>query len=263
MQEGTDMILIGERINTGFKDIKQAVLNKDLVPIQQWAKKQTEAGADYLDVNLGAVSSKPENMCWMIEAVQQVVDTPICIDSNKPQILAEAIKICKKKPIVNSTTAAEEKLDQILSVVAEHHARVIGVVMDESGTPRTADKRVENAGKILAKAMEYGIPTEDLFLDPIVMPLKFMQDQQKEILEAIRQFRLFSDPPPHIICGLSNVSNGTLHKKLINRTFLAMAIGCGLDAAICDVMDIDLINTARTADLIMNRQIYADSYIKT
>jgi 5-methyltetrahydrofolate corrinoid/iron sulfur protein methyltransferase len=257
------MILIGERINTGFKDIKQAVLNKDKTPIQEWAKKQTEAGADYLDVNLGAVSSKPEDMCWMIEAVQEVVDTPICIDSNKPQILAEAIKVCRKKPIVNSTTAAEEKLNQILPVVAEHHARVIGVVMDESGTPRTADKRVENAGKIFAKAMEYGIPAEDLFLDPIIMPLKFMQDQQKEILEAMRQFQFLSDPPPHIICGLSNVSNGALHKKLINRTFLAMAIGCGLDSAICDVMDVELINTARTAELIMNRQIYADSYIKT
>ena len=256
------MIFIGERINTGFKDIKQAVLDKNPAPLQAWAKKQTEAGATYLDVNLGAVSSKPEDMCWMIETVQGAVDTPICIDTNKPKILAEAIKACRGPALINSTTATQEKLDAIMPVAAEHGASVIGVVMDETGTPKNADKRVENAGMILAKAMECEIPPENVFLDPIVMPLKFMQEQAKEILEATRQFTLFSDPPPHIVCGLSNISNGTTHKSLINRIFLAMAIGCGMDAAICDVMDTRLVNVALTAELVMNRQIYADSYAR-
>ncbi|MFC1499018.1 dihydropteroate synthase [Verrucomicrobiota bacterium] len=256
------MIFIGERINTGFKDIKKAVEDKDPTAIQEWAKKQTDAGATYLDVNLGAVSSKPEDMCWMIESVQEAVDTTICIDSNKPNILAEAMKVCKKPPLINSTTAAEEKLDQIMPLAAEYKASVIAIVMDEEGAPKTADKRVENAGKIMAKAMELDIPPEHLFLDPIAMPLKFMQEQEKEILESVRQFPLFSDPPPHIVCGLSNVSNGTTHKSLINRTFLVMAIANGMDAAICDVMDIDLVNAAKTADLIMNKEIYADAYIK-
>jgi len=133
--------------------------------------------------------------------------------------------------------------------------------MDESGTPKSADARVEKAGMVVAAAMEAGIPTEHVFLDPIVMPLKFMQDQMKEILEATRQYKLFADPPPHIICGLSNVSNGTTHKKLINRIFLVMAIACGMDAAICDVMDSDLVGAAKTAELVMNKEIYADSYI--
>jgi len=256
------MIFIGERINTGFKEIKQAVLDKDPKPIQEWAKKQTKAGATYLDVNLGAVSAKPEDMCWMIECTQEAVDTPICIDTNKPKILAEAIKVCKKPALVNSTTAADEKLDAILPVVAEHGASVIGVVMDERGTPNSADQRVENAGMILAKAMELGIEPERLFLDPIVMPLKFMQDQAKEILEATRQFTLFSDPPPHIVCGLSNISNGTIHKKLLNRIFLVMAINNGMDAAICDVMDAQLVNAARAAELVMNKEIYADSFVR-
>ena len=256
------MIFIGERINTGFKKIKQAVLDKDPKPIQAWARKQTGAGATYLDVNLGAVSGKPEDMCWMIETTQDAVDTPICIDTNKPAILAEAIKVCKKPALVNSTTAAQEKLDAIMPIVAEHNASVIGVVMDETGTPQNADKRVENAGLILAKAMELGIPPDSVFLDPIVMPLKFMQDQARHILEATRQFLLFSDPPPHIVCGLSNISNGTTHKKLINRIFLVMAINNGMDAAICDVMDTQLVNAARTAELVMNKEIYADSYVR-
>ncbi len=256
------MIFIGERINTGFKDIKQAVLDKDPRPIQEWARKQTEAGAHYLDVNLGAVSRKPEDMCWMIEQVQAVVETPISIDANRPDVFAAAIRVCRKTPLLNSTTAAADKLEPLMALAAEHRAAIIGVVMDESGTPKSADQRVEIAGRIMAKAMEMGIPTDDLFLDPIAMPLKFMQDQQKEILEAIRQFRLFSDPPPHISIGLSNVSNSALHKKLINRVFLAMCIANGLDAAICDVTDGELVNTALTAELIMNRQIYADSYVR-
>lgn len=254
------MIFIGERINTGFKDIKQAVLDKSPGPLQKWAKKQTDAGATYLDVNLGAVSNKAEDMCWMIETVQEAVDTPICIDSNRPSILTEAIKSCRQVPLINSTTAVQEKLDTILPIVAEHNASVIAVVMDESGTPRNADKRVENAGTILAKAMELGLPPERLFLDPIVMPLKFMQEQAREILEATRQFTLFSDPPPHIVCGLSNISNETLHNRLINRVFLVMAIANGMDAAICDVTDTELVNAARCAELVMNKEIYADSF---
>jgi len=256
------MILIGERINTGFADIKQAVLDKDPKPLQQWAREQAEAGAHYIDVNLGAVSTKPEVMCWMIEKVQEVVDTPISIDTNKPAILAEAIRVCNKKALINSTTAAKEKLDQMMPIAAEHKASIIGVVMDETGTPKNAEKRVENAGKILEKAMELGIPTEDLLLDPIVMPLKFMQDQAKAILDATHQFTLFSDPPPHIVCGLSNISNGALHKKLLNRTFLVMAIANGLDAVICDVLDTELINAVLAAELILNKQIYADSFTR-
>ncbi|MBM4143587.1 MAG: methyltetrahydrofolate--corrinoid methyltransferase [Lentisphaerae bacterium] len=256
------MILVGERINTGFKDIKQAVLDKDPGPLREWAQKQAAAGATYLDVNLGAVSADAAVMCWMIEQVQSVVETPVSIDTNKASILAEAIKVCNKPPLINSTTAAQEKLDAFLPIAAEHNASIIGLSIDETGTPKSADGRVEKAGMVLAAATEAGIPPEHVFLDPIVMPLKYMQDQMREILEAVRQFRLFSDPPPHIICGLSNVSNGTTHKKLINRTFLVMAVGCGLDAAICDVTDGDLVDAAKTAELVMNREIYADSYIK-
>jgi len=256
------MIFIGERINTGFRDIKRAVTDKDPEPIKKWAKRQEKAGATYLDVNLGALSSKPEDMCWMVEAAQAGSSLPICIDSNKPNIVAEAIKVCRGKALINSTTATDEKLDAIMPIAAEHGAAVIGVVMDEDGAPKDASKRVENAGKIMAKAMELGIPTDDVFLDPIVMPLKFMQEQAKEILSATGQFGLFSDPPPHIVCGLSNVANSTTNKSLISRIFLAMAIANGMDAAICDVMDKDLVNAALTAELVMNREIYADAYAK-
>lgn len=254
------MILIGERINTGFKDIKAAVADKKPDAIHKWAKKQTKAGATFLDVNLGAVSSDPADMCWMIEQTQAAVDTPVCIDTNKPKILKEAIKAAKPGCLINSTTASEDKLNEMLPIAAESGASIIGVVMDEEGAPKDADKRVENAGKILAAAMEHGIEPERLFLDPIVMPLKFMQEQAPKILDATRQFQLFSDPPPHVTCGLSNISNGAKYKKIINRIFLVMAINNGMDSAICDVMDADLVNAAKAAELVMNKEIYADSF---
>jgi len=256
------MLLIGERINTGFKDIKAAVMNKDGDVIKEWATKQAQAKADYIDVNLGAVSSRPEDLCWMIEQVQAVVDTPISIDNNKPLMLKEAIPVCKKPPLVNSTTAVEEKLNELLPIVAEHNASIIGLVMDETGSPKSLDQRIEVAGKIFAKVLEFDIPPEHLFLDPIAMPLKFMQDQASQVLKAASQFTLFSDPPCHIVCGLSNVSNGAKHKSLINRTFVAMLIANGLDAVICNVLDEELVNSILTAELIMNRSIYADSYVE-
>jgi len=256
------MIFIGERINAGFKDVKRAIQEKDADVIKEWAKRQVDAKANYIDVNMGTASNKPEDLCWMIEQVQSVVDAFISIDNNKPSLLKEAMPVCKKPPLINSTTAEEARLDELLPLVAEHHASIIGLVMDESGSPKNADARVENAGKIFAKIMDYGIEPEQLFLDPIVMPLKYMQEQAAEILSAANQFKLFSDPPCHIVCGLSNVSNGTTHKKLINRVFAAMLVANGLDAVICDVRDEELVNTILTAEMVMNKAIYADSYIE-
>jgi 5-methyltetrahydrofolate corrinoid/iron sulfur protein methyltransferase len=256
------MILIGERINTGFKTIRAAVQEKNGDVLKAAARKQAAAGADYLDVNLGAVSNKVEDLIWMIEQVQDAVDLPISIDNNKPSMLREAIPVCKKPPLVNSVTAEEDKLDQMLPLIKEHNASVIGLCMDEAGSPKSTDKRVENAGIIFAKIMEYDIPPDHLFLDPIIMPLKYMQDQCPSILEAASQFRLFSDPPCHIVGGLSNVSNGTTQKKLINRIFCVMLIANGLDAVIADVNDEELVNAVLTAELLANKGIYADSYIE-
>ena len=255
------MIFIGERINAGFKDIKRAIVDKDGDVIKEWAKKQADAKADYIDVNLGTASNKPEDLCWMIEMVQEAVDLPISIDNNKIELLKEAIPICKKPPLVNSVIADDGKLDEILPMVAEYGASIIGLAMNAVGTPATADKRVENAGIIIAKLMEYEIPTDRLFLDPIVMPLKFMQDQAIETMKAGSQFGLFADPPCHVVCGLSNISSGTIEKGLINRVYAAMLIANGLDAVILNVNDTELVNTILTAELILNKGIYADSYL--
>jgi 5-methyltetrahydrofolate corrinoid/iron sulfur protein methyltransferase len=256
------MIIIGERINGGFKDIVQAVKEKDRSIIQKWARKQTEAGADYIDVNIGAVSNKVEDFLWMIETVQNTVDTPISIDSNKVEFVKRALEICVKEPIINSTTAHEEKLEQMVPLAVQHNASLIGVCMDEKGSPQDVNRRVELGAKIFVSTTEKGLPSEKIFLDPVTMPLKFLQPQASYVLEALRQFKLLYDPPPHMVIGLSNISSQTKEAALINRIFLVMAVESGLDAAICDATDKELVNAAIAAELILNKQIYSDSFIK-
>jgi len=255
------MIFIGERINGGFKDIGEAVKEKDKAVLQKWAQIQAKAGANYIDVNIGAVSNKVEDFLWMIDTVQEAVETPISIDCNKVSFLKQALKICRKEPLVNSTTAHSERLEEIIPLALENGASLIGVCMDEKGSPQDTNRRVELAAKIFTVAIEKDFPVEKLFLDPVVMPLKFLQPQANHILEAIAQFKLLSDPSPHVVVGLSNISSQTKEMKLINRTFLVMAIRAGLDAAICDVTDADLVNAAITAELIQNKHIYSDSFI--
>jgi 5-methyltetrahydrofolate corrinoid/iron sulfur protein methyltransferase len=257
------MILIGERINGGFRDIAQAIKDKEKGPIQSWAKLQTDCGADFLDVNMGAVTRDPDDMVWMVETVQEVVDTPIAIDSPRKDVLERALKVCKNERMINSTTAVEERLNSLIPLAVEYDACLIGVASGEGGSPQDVNKRVENAATIFAAAMDHGLEPQRLFLDPIAMPLKFMQEQAKNILEAIRQLTMLSDPPPHITLGLSNMASDAIQRSLIDRIFLVMAMGAGLDSAICDVTDKKLMDAVATAELILNNEIYSDSYLDT
>ncbi len=257
------MILIGERINAGFKDVGRAIREKAKEPIQAWAKKQAAAGADYLDLNIGAVSKDPRDMAWLVQAVQEVVPTPISVDSTQPEVLRAGLEASDGRPVlVNSTTAEDARLEKIVPLAAEYNASLLGVVSDERGSPQDVARRVENAAKIFALATEAGLTPDRIFLDPILMPIRFMQDQAKKVLEAIREFTLLSDPPPHISVGLSNICSGAKEKKLLTRTFLVMAMAAGLDAAICDVTDEELRAAVATAEIILNREIYSDEYLK-
>jgi len=256
------MILIGERINAGFKDIARAIREHDPGPIQKWAKRQAAAGADYLDVNIGAASRDPADMAWLVETVQEAVSTPISVDSNRPEVIKAGLEALDgRAALVNSTTADDDKLEAIVPLAAEAGAGIIGVAMDARGSPQDVERRVESGAKIFMACVEAGIPPERVFLDPVLMPIKFMQEQAAKVLEAIREYTLLSDPPPHISVGLSNISSKTKERGLIARTFLAMAMAAGLDAAICNVMDEELRATVATCELILNREIYSDGYL--
>lgn len=257
------MFIVGERINGMFSKVKKAIETQDKAPVQELAQAQLDAGADALDVNVGPTSDDPKSvMVWLVETIRETTDAPLSIDSPKFEVLKAGLDACSGRKVINSTTAKESDLKRILPLAMEQGCPVIALCIDENGVPSDAQGRAEVALKIVAAAMEHGIPTENLYIDPVILPVRADQKQPAFAIEAINQFTLLSDPAPHIIVGLSNLSQGTKERKLLNRTFLAMAVGEGLDAAIADPLDRDLMETMITAEVLMNKTIYSDGYLK-
>ena len=256
------MIIIGERINGMFKAVKEAIQNRDTTVIHDLAKRQIAEGADMLDINVGTASANPvEAMRWLVEAVQEVTDVPLAIDNPNYETMKAGLEACRGKKMINSTTGQLDKLDLFLPLAKEHNASIVALCIDENGVPVDVEGRVMVAMNILAKAMEYDLPTDELYIDPIILPVKADQRSPALVLESIRQFAMLSDPAPHIVVGLSNLSQGAVDRKLINRTFLTMAVGAGLDAAIVDPLDTELMDAMITSELLMNRAIYSDSFL--
>jgi len=257
--------IIGERINGLFKDIREAIAARDPKPLQDWAVKQAEKGAYWLDVNTGPIASKEEQaeiMAWMVKVVQEVTDLPCCIDTTNIAAMEEGLKVHKGKAMINSTTAEQAKMDAIFPLAAKYNAAVVALAMNEKGVPKSADDRTALAMELVANADGYGIPMQDLYIDPLVLPVNVAQEHGPEALEALRQVKLLSNPSPKTTVGLSNISQKAPNRPLINRTFLAMAMVCGLDSAVMDADDDDLVDTAATASIILNQSIYCDSYLK-
>ncbi|MDQ7823038.1 MAG: dihydropteroate synthase [Candidatus Eremiobacteraeota bacterium] len=258
------MLFIGERINGMFKGVRKAIQERDKKAIQELAHEQMEHGAACLDVNVGpAAADAREAMEWLVMTIQEAGEFPLAIDSPKPEVLEAGLRLCRAKPMINSTTADPGKMEVLLALAKKYGASVIGLCMDAKGVPADVDGRVELAATIFATAVqEHGLPPGDVYLDPLILPVNVTQDTPWKVLESIKTIRSLDEPPPHVIIGLSNVSQKCSNRELINRTYLAMAMGAGLDAVICDVLDRDLVNTAVTARILLNRDIYCDSFLE-
>ncbi len=259
------MLIIGERINGMFKDIGEALKNKDPKPLQYWAVKQAEGGAHYLDVNSGPAIPKeerPEAYEWMVEVIQEVSDLPLCLDSTNYDAIEAGLKHCKRPAMINSVPAERPKIERVFPMAVKFNAAVIGLTMDKVGIPLNAENRVAFAMELVAAADEFGLPMDELFIDPLILPCNVAQEHAREVLEAIRMIKTLSNPAPKTVLGLSNVSQKAPDRHLINRTYMAMAMGAGLDAAIIDANDEALVDTAATAEILLNQNVYCDSYIK-
>jgi len=249
------MLIVGEKINVISKEIGKAMKERNPAPIQEMAKKQVAGGANWLDINIGPASKDgPELMEWLVKTVQEVVDVPLSLDTTNAEAMEAGLKVHKGKALINSASGAPERLKNMLSLAAKYNADVIGLTMTEKGIPRDANERMVIAYDIVTACAEYGVPLENLYLDPLILPIAVAQNQAMEAVEAIKMFKQLNDPPLKTIVGLSNISNGTppQTKPVLDRVYLVVLKDAGLDAAIADPLDKELMAAAKDGDAILN-----------
>ncbi|MBC7232986.1 MAG: dihydropteroate synthase [Chloroflexi bacterium] len=235
------MLIIGENIHIISPKVKAAFETRDSKFIQELALRQVEHGADMLDLNIGPQRKRGvEVMEWIVDAVQEVTDVPLSLDTTNAAAIEAGLKRVKRQAMINSTSADPERLETIMPLAAKYNAKIVALTMGKSGIPTTAEARIELAMEVLIpKAMELGIPMSDLYLDPLVLTVNGTQEHAPHTLNAVRFFKQLTDPPPMTVVGLSNISNSVPaeNRSLINRTFLVMLMAAGLDAAIADPLD--------------------------
>jgi 5-methyltetrahydrofolate corrinoid/iron sulfur protein methyltransferase len=236
------MYIIGENIHIISEKVKEALKARDAKFFQELAVKQVEAGAQALDINLGPRKADgTEVFPWMVETVQAVVDVPLSFDTtNLAGIEAGLKKITKAQPIINSTSAEPERLEKVPLVAKQYNTRLIALTMGKSGIPVGADERVSIALETLIPRMvEIDFPMQDLIIDPLVLTVSGCQQYCPELLGAVRTLPVAWDPAPAISIGLSNVSNAVPNENrpLINRVYLSMLMGVGLNMMIANPMD--------------------------
>ena len=241
------MILIGESINIMSKTLGPAMRERTPKPIQEMAKIEAEAGADYLDINIGpARRAGDELMEWTVNTVQEVTDLPLSLDTTNPVAMEAGLKVCKSKAIINSITLQPDRLESELPLASKYNASMIGLLWGVEGMPRDANERCIHTVDLVYKANEMGIPSENIWIDPIASPVSVEINQVKSCVEFMSMLGEIA-PECKSTVGLSNISNGTpAHlRPQLNRTYLIMLMRYGLYSAIVDVFDPELIKIAR------------------
>lgn len=257
------MYAIGERINGMFTSVKDAIQTKNPEAIHELAKKQLAAGANCLDVNVGPAAADPlEAMEWLVKAIREVTDAPLAIDTTKPDVMRKGLELAGPGSVINSTKGQQDQLDIFVPMAVEYDATLIALTIDENGIPRDANGRAEIALRVVAAAMEKGLEPQRLMIDAVILPVNVTQPTPGHVLETIRNVKVLSDPPPKTVLGLSNVSQSTQLRELLNRTYLVMALAAGMDAAIVDVLDTELMDAMIASEVLLNRAVYADDFLK-
>jgi 5-methyltetrahydrofolate corrinoid/iron sulfur protein methyltransferase len=236
------MYIIGENIHIISDNVKAALADRDAGFFQKLAVAQVEAGAQALDLNLGPRKKDWEEVFpWMVKTVEAVTDVPLSLDSTNLAGIEAGLKaITKAQPIINSVSAEEERLAAVPLVAKKYNAKLVALTMGKSGIPVSADERVTIAiEQLIPRLLEIDYPVSDLIIDPLVLTVSGCQEYAPELIEAVRTLQVVWDPPPAISVGLSNVSNAvpTRNRSLINRVYLAMLMGSGLQMMIADPFD--------------------------
>jgi 5-methyltetrahydrofolate--homocysteine methyltransferase len=255
-------VVIGERINpTGRKVLAAEMAAGDYSRVVADALAQVAAGAHLLDVNAGIpLADEPAILAEAVKLVQSVTDVPLSIDSSIVAALASGLAVYQGKALVNSVTGEDERLEQVLPLVAKHGAAVVAISNDETGISEDPDVRFEVAKKIVERAADYGIARRDVVVDPLVMPIGAINSAGKQVLYLIRRLR--EELRVNTTCGASNISFGLPHRNGVNGAFLSMAIGAGLTSAITNPLHPEVMAACMGADIMLGHDPDCMSWIR-
>ncbi|MBU2490076.1 MAG: methyltetrahydrofolate cobalamin methyltransferase [Proteobacteria bacterium] len=247
------MFIVGELINASRKAVRQAIEEQDAGTIQDLAKSQAEAGADFIDVNAGVfVGREAEYLPWLVKTVQEVVGTPCCIDSPDPDAIAAALAVHKGRAMVNSISLELDRYDRMLPILTGSDCRVVALCMGDRGMPETAGDRFAIARDLVGQLMEQGVEADRIHVDPLVQPVSTGSRYGWEMIHSVSMI-MENLPGVHTICGLSNVSYGLPERKLLNQEFVVLAMAWGLDGAIVNPTDARLMANIRAAEALLGR----------
>jgi len=242
--------------------VAQAILERDGAFIQDLARSQAEAGADWLDANAGTHPDREgDDLIWLIENIQAVTEKPICLDTANPKALEVAIKAVKKKPMINSISAEPNRWEGVLPIVTANKYPAIALAMDEKGIPKTKEERLAIVRRIVAETRRLGLPDDLLYFDPLAMTMSTGNDNGLIFFDSIRAIR-GEFPQVHVTCGLSNISFGLPARSFINRVFLTLSMQAGLDSAICDPLNQDIRTSILATELLLGKDKHCLNYIR-
>jgi cobalamin-dependent methionine synthase I len=256
------MLIVGELINASRKAIAAAIEARDRNEIQQVARKQIEAGANYIDVNAGVfVGKEPAYLEWLVKTVQAAVDGPCCIDSPDPKAIEAALAVHTGTAMINSISLEKDRIDSLLPVVAGTDLKVVALCMSDEGMPESTDDRLAIADKLVNRLLQKNVTLDNIYVDPLVQPVATNIQFGVEFLNAIEKI-MASFKGVHTLCGLSNISFGLPNRKYVNQTFMSMAIAKGLDGAIVNPLDKKMMANIITAEALAGQDEYCMEYLK-
>lgn len=241
------MIIIGENIHVIARAVSTAIRERDAKVIQDLAKEQAEAGADYIDLNVGPMKKDPEDtMKWLVSTVQEVTDLPLSIDTMNPVAMEAGLKACKKRALLNSASGKTDSKEQMLPLAKKYNCDVVISVMTDKGMPPDVDSKIDSIMNTVSYANELGIPNGDVWIDPIILPVSTAGEGQRFAVACLEFIKILEDVLPEVksTVGLSNVSNGVPSelRPILNRTYLVMLGRNGLYSAIADPLDKELMS---------------------
>jgi cobalamin-dependent methionine synthase I len=248
--EVLDMVIIGENIHVIAKAVSVAIRERDAKVIRDLAKAQTEAGADYVDLNVGPMKKDTEEtMRWLVATVQEATDLPLSIDTMNPVAMEAGLKNCRKRPLLNSASGKTDSKQNMLPLAKKYNCNVVISVMTDKGMPPDVDTKIESIMDTVTYANELGIPNEDIWVDPIILPVSTAGEGQRFAVTNLEFMKILEDVLPGVksTVGLSNVSNGVpeILRPLLNRTYLVMLGRNGLRSAIADPLDKELMSLVK------------------